>query len=167
MANTTTPNYFDTILDQPEYRVNPAGSSQRFGNCMFDIVFGLVFSVLFRTILVMTGVLQPQSEVQSDGGTSNGLINYVTALLVYVFYYFAFETLTGGKTIGKYLTGTRAVNRDGTRISTLAAFIRSICRFVPFEPISALGGPPPQPWHDSWSKTVVVDERSSRLPPQV
>ena len=73
------------------------------------------------------------------------------------------ETLSGGKSLGKLITGTRAVNDDGSRLEGTAAFIRSLVRVIPFEPLSALGTPA-YPWHDRWSHTYVVDEKLSRLP---
>ncbi len=48
----------------------------------------------------------------------------------------AFESFTGGKTPGKYITGTRAINDDGTRISFKTALLRSLSRIVPFEVFS-------------------------------
>jgi len=116
-----TPNYNDSILDDADFTLVPAGGWTRFGNYIMDIVFYFIFRILFQTILIFTGVLK---------------------------------------------TGTRAVNEDGTRISTLTAFRRAISRIIPFEPLSALGSPP-RPWHDTLTRTVVVDERLSRLPQQV
>jgi hypothetical protein len=39
-------------------------------------------------------------------------------------------------------------------------------RLVPFEQFSALGSPS-YPWHDRWTKTIVIDEKLTTLPPQV
>jgi hypothetical protein len=57
------------------------------------------------------------------------------------------------------ITGTKAVNHDGSNISAKTAFLRTLCRLVPFEPFSAFG----IPWHDSWTHTHVIDVKQSQL----
>ncbi len=65
-----------------------------------------------------------------------------------------------GKTIGKYITGTRAVNEDGSKITFSTGFVRGLTRLVPFNALSALGSPT-YPWHDKWTNTLVIDEKLS------
>jgi uncharacterized RDD family membrane protein YckC len=64
--------------------------------------------------------------------------------------------LFGGRTLGKLITGSKAVREDGTSLTWKDACLRSLSRMVPFEPFSALGG---APWHDRWTKTTVVRTR--------
>ena len=97
-------------------------------------------------------------------------------LVVWCFYGFlmgALETALKGKTIGKFITGTRAVDGNGHPVNGQMAFLRGLIRVIPFpfEQISAVNfsfNPfamlPPYPWHDRWSKTIVVDEGKSLLP---
>ena len=94
------------------------------------------------------------------GGMGTGGF-YVIAFVTLFLLYFIEEGFLKGKTIGKMVTGTRAVNDDGTMITPQTAALRSIIRFVPFEPFSAFGT---QPWHDRWANTIVIDERKSTLP---
>lgn len=68
-------------------------------------------------------------------------------------YYTVFESATNGRTLGKILTGTIAINQDGTPFTFKNALMRTLCRFIPFEPLSALWY---MPWHDSITKTAVV-----------
>lgn len=70
------------------------------------------------------------------------------------FYYLIFEAATRGRTLGKILTDTIAITQDGQPFTFRHALIRTICRFIPFEPFSALLAY--LPWHDSISKTAVV-----------
>jgi len=76
-------------------------------------------------------------------------------LAVSIVFYGLFESVTT-RTPGKYITGTKVVMRDGTRPNEATIFLRTVCRLIPFEAISFLGrytiG-----WHDSLSKTLVVD----------
>jgi uncharacterized RDD family membrane protein YckC len=71
------------------------------------------------------------------------------------------EAMFRGKSIGKLITGTKAVNEDGSDISFAKAFERGLARMVPFEAFSALGEPS-YPWHDKWTKTFVIDEKEMR-----
>src|SRR5688572_12354648 len=70
------------------------------------------------------------------------------------FYYLIFEAATRGRTLGKILTDIIAITQDGQPFTFRHALIRTICRFIPFEPFSALLAY--LPWHDSISKTAVV-----------
>lgn len=73
-------------------------------------------------------------------------------------YYWIFEGLFG-RTIGKFLTGTKVVLVDGSRPSFLVIFERTLIRLVPFE-IFSFFGTSNSGWHDRWSKTAVVKVRS-------
>lgn len=53
----------------------------------------------------------------------------------YFIYYVSFEVISG-RTLGKFLTGTRVVTSRGLALSVPTAFVRTLCRFLPFEPMS-------------------------------
>lgn len=80
--------------------------------------------------------------------------NFLVSFSVTFFYYFIFEAATRGRTLGKILTDTIAITQDGQPFTFRHALIRTLCRFIPFEPFSALLAY--LPWHDSISKTAVV-----------
>jgi uncharacterized RDD family membrane protein YckC len=61
-----------------------------------------------------------------------------------------------GYTLGKFITGTRAIRDDDDELTFKDALLRSLCRIVPLEVFSALAG---FPWHDRWTKTKVVKTR--------
>jgi len=83
-------------------------------------------------------------------------VSYFFSLLLSFAYYTISEGSTKGLTIGKLATSTRAVMNDGSFITWQTAALRSLCRLVPFEALSALGG---YPWHDRWTNTQVVKVR--------
>ena len=64
--------------------------------------------------------------------------------------------LSYGKTVGKFIVGTRVTNPDGTAPSGEAIVLRTFARLVPLDPLSAPGSTC-YPWHDSWAHVVVVD----------
>jgi uncharacterized RDD family membrane protein YckC len=54
-------------------------------------------------------------------------------------YYVAQEALWS-RTLGKLITGTKVVNEDGSKLTFGRALGRTLCRLIPFEPLSFLGG---------------------------
>ena len=151
------------LLDDIEYTYTQARSGKRFANYVIDRV---AFYILWRTLfqfftLPIAGVLYKTShnkyviilELYLLAGA--GFVHFITG----------FEGITKGKTLGKLITGTRAVTADGYLITPKTALLRSLSRLVPFELFSALGDPS-YPWHDRWTGTIVIVEKLSNLPPE-
>ncbi|NMB82308.1 MAG: tetratricopeptide repeat protein [Ignavibacteria bacterium] len=83
-------------------------------------------------------------------------------ILAYFFYYFVSEALTG-RTIGKFITGTKVLCKDGTPLTIRKAFVRTLIRFVPFDPFTFWNSSSePIGWHDSIPGTIVVSVKVSR-----
>ena len=70
-------------------------------------------------------------------------------------YYTTLEYTTG-RTIAKHITKTKVVDENGKKPNFQAILIRSLCRFIPFEPLSFLGEDK-RGWHDKLSKTKVIE----------
>lgn len=87
----------------------------------------------------------------------------VMIIFLYGLYMSVVEALLKGKTVGKYITGTRAVTVTGFSINAKTAFTRGLIRIIPFEQFSILFNPS-APWHDKWSNSIVIDENKSVLP---
>ena len=81
---------------------------------------------------------------------------YIVGIFNYIIYYTICEKAFRGYTLGKLLSGTRAIRNDGAELTFKDAILRSLSRIVPFEVLSALAG---RPWHDSWTDTTVVKTR--------
>ena len=77
-------------------------------------------------------------------------IFFLSAFLYYALFEIIFE-----KTPGKFLTKTRVVNLQGGKAEMGDILLRSLIRYIPFEPFSFLGDSAIG-WHDKWSKTRVV-----------
>jgi uncharacterized RDD family membrane protein YckC len=150
------------ILDPiDDVELCPASTGQRFFNWVVDSV---VSWVIFRFVILKLLVVFLGSIYRYVGSrTALYVISYMIVLGWYILFRSALEGFTGGKTIAKFMNGTRAVNEDGTRITFETALLRSLSWAVPFEAFSALGANPPYPWHDRWTKTYVVDEKQSQL----
>lgn len=86
------------------------------------------------------------------------VIRILRVAIVFGGYYISMEYFLG-KTVGKYLTGSRVVNQDGSRITLRTAILRFLCRFIPFEFLSLALGYDAKAWHDTLTKTLVVDDK--------
>ena len=152
------------LFADPEYQMVQASSGKRLANYIIDLIG---FYVLVFVSGIVMALFSP-STVESIN-EENSYVNLVTnlvSILVFLFYMFGMEGIFKGKTLGKLMTGTRAVNEDGSNITFATALLRGLCRIVPFEPFSALGTPC-YPWHDKWTKTYVIDERASNRPENI
>jgi uncharacterized RDD family membrane protein YckC len=84
------------------------------------------------------------------------LLSYAIGFFNYLIYYTICEKAFRGYTLGKLLTGTRAIRDNGEELTFKDALLRSLSRLVPFEVLSGFAA---RPWHDSWTKTQVVKVR--------
>ncbi|OXG09556.1 RDD family protein [Flavobacterium araucananum] len=63
-----------------------------------------------------------------------------------------------GRSFGKLMTGTIVVDKNGIKPGFDVIFIRTLCRLIPFDPLSFLGKSG-RLWHDSLSNTYVVNKK--------
>ena len=134
-------------LDTVSGDLELATGGQRFVNLIVDMVARLVLSFAVGVALGLAHV-QPSLLAQFGIGLATGFS-----------YYVGLEAWSG-QTLGKLLTGTRAVRMDGSELALWKALQRTLARQIPFEPFSYLGaGERPAGWHDSLSKTRVIRVR--------
>ncbi|MGZ5307552.1 MAG: RDD family protein, partial [Actinomycetota bacterium] len=88
--------------------------------------------------------------------------------LIGIAYFVLLEGIAGG-TIGKFATGIRVVNEDGTKLGWSSAIVRNVARVVDAFPyglpylvgaISVWVSPKQQRLGDRWANTVVVTKES-------
>ncbi|MGD9995180.1 MAG: RDD family protein [Salinivirgaceae bacterium] len=77
----------------------------------------------------------------------------VVYYFVFFLYYFLSETLSN-RTVGKKITGTMVKISSNKKVKMV--FLRTICRLIPFEPLSILFDENDEMWHDKLSKTTVI-----------
>jgi len=134
-----------------------ASSGKRLANYVIDLTvfYIILFSVYICIGILFSGIL--------DG--INDLVDRLIAMVCYGFIMCLIEAVSRGKSIGKLITGTKAVNLDGSEINFAKAFTRNMIRVIPFNAISGLSSPC-NPWHDRLSDTMVVDEKKLALQTQ-
>jgi uncharacterized RDD family membrane protein YckC len=135
-----------------------ASSGKRFGNYLIDVVF---FYIVLIVLGIVWGLLSPSTIEMLDTDTEGfNPMDKLLSMLLYGIILGLVEGIGKGKTLGKLITGTRAVNDDGSKITFSTGFVRGLARAVPFNAFSALGTPS-YPWHDKWTNTLVIDEKLS------
>ncbi|MEO5998264.1 MAG: RDD family protein [Chitinophagaceae bacterium] len=134
-----------------------ASAGKRIANYLIDVV---VFYLFAFVIVIVIAIVAPSSfDFLTIDHSGFALEERFISLVFYAFYMSIVEAVFKGKSLGKLITKTRAVNLDGSQISTSTAFARGFTRAIPFCAFSALGTPC-DPWHDRWNNTMVVEDRS-------
>jgi len=113
-------------------------SGRRIVGCMIDLSAVLILVRVGKCILLTF-----------DSRYSAGHGHYLYGLVL--LYYCAMEGI-GGQTLGKMVLRTKAVTRQGKRLSFLRLIVRGLWRFLPLEGLLGLG----RPTHDSLSGTLVT-----------
>jgi uncharacterized RDD family membrane protein YckC len=136
-------------MERGEYEIIEASLGKRFANYIIDHFCIAIFISMIFDFLEAQGYRLVE-DIYS-------LRVRLIAVLLYALIYFVIESLTGGKSFGKWVTKTRAVEFDGGVPDTETFIIRSFSRIIPFEPLSFLFLS--RGWHDRFSKTMVMDEK--------
>ena len=157
-AETTEPSIFEELEQERVY--NYASTGQRFLHFIIDTiilcnVYAALAGAAIAIVMLMSGV-EPTSTAMFDDSATSKLLSYLVGALCIVLSFTLIEGATKGRTLGKLLTRTVVVKEDGSPITFKDAWLRALCRIVPFEPFSGLSG---YPWHDKWTNTIVVKKR--------
>ncbi|MCK5098162.1 MAG: RDD family protein [Desulfobacteraceae bacterium] len=139
------------VVDDTQTEMLLASKGQRLGNYLID---GLCILLLFALLLFNSTLIGLENIIERIG---SGLFGHIFILI-----YFFFQEAFSGRTIGKLITGTKAVNEDGSKLTFVKALGRTLCRFIPFEFVSFIDTPyRPKGWHDRIPKTKVISIRNT------
>ncbi len=127
-----------------------ASWQQRLGNHIIDTIAIVLASILVS--LLFTG-----SNSTYTGDDTWYTIIYI---MFYVLYYAIFES-SNWKTLGKLITKTKVINEYWEIPTFFNSLWRTLCRYIPFEGLSFLGSSNPVGWHDTISKTLVVEDKNN------
>jgi uncharacterized RDD family membrane protein YckC len=141
----TDPNTLDdAFVSMQNEKPEPVSSWHRLGNFIIDSI-----AMVLIKILLGVNTAGFDGMLSIDSWMSVYLYNALFGLV----YYGVLESASG-VTLGKLVTGTKVVDANGNKPTLSKVFIRSLCRYIPFEPFSFLAGR--MGWHDSISGTVVI-----------
>ncbi len=124
-----------------------AGREKRFINLIIDTIMYYLIATLIMLIINVLG----------EDMKENTFYTYLIMYGSHFTYYSLLEHFARGKTVGKFITKTRVLTKTRELPSLHTTMLRSFCRFIPFEAFSNLGKPP-RGWHDSFSKTYVIND---------
>lgn len=142
----------DNLADfqvEEEFIITPVDTGTRFINLIIDRI--ILYIIDIGVMLAL--------ELVSDSALFNFFIGAITT----VTYYTILEGATNGKSIGKYLTNTRAIRNDCGDVTFHEAFSRSLSRIVPLDGFSFLFASDNRGWHDQWTNTSVIKEADYQL----
>ena len=131
--------------------VPPASEGARFVNLILDQLAccALAYGIGFALALA--------ARVLGDESLLHRTPNLLFGVVVILIYYVPQEALFG-KTLAKFVTGTKVVSATGARPTFGQIVGRTFCRMIPFEAFSCLESNPVG-WHDRLSSTRVVKNR--------
>jgi len=128
-----------------------ATTARRFMNFVIDTILCQIVELILIYPLVHL--------ILGNSLLANFWIRYMFALLTQFFYYLVFETAFQ-RTPAKFITGTKVMMADGSKLAISTIAKRTLVRFIPFEVISMYTGKAIENkgtwWHDRWTSTRVV-----------
>ncbi|MDF7813564.1 RDD family protein [Hymenobacter sp. YC55] len=140
---------FAELLNSP-LAMRSASTGQRFLNYIVDLI---TFYAIIFSLGIGLGMVVSITGDESLFGLLDSPLATLVYILIMLSYYFIMESMTG-RTMGKIATRTRVVMEDGSKLTTTAAFQRTLSRIIPFEAFTFFGGGPGL--HDRLAKTRVV-----------
>ena len=129
---------------QEEFEAKKVNSSTRFLNFIIDTI------VWFIIVAILTNSLDAKDPMQM-------VVGYFIFFASYIGYY-AFMETKYQKTIGKFITKTKVVNKNGTKPQGGDILRRTFCRLIPFDRISFLFTP--NGFHDRLSDTILIKDEN-------
>ena len=130
---------------------------KRFLNFILDIIFYFIFLAIIASIIWLFIAIVWFSDTIIKNIIQN--TNYPLFWIIVFFVYFIVAESIRWKTLAKFITRTKVINKHWDKPNFLNIFWRTLCRFIPFEAFSFLVSSHPRGWHDSISKTYVVDDK--------
>ena len=159
MEDNTVPSVFDEMaLETPMFAYATTG--QRFVNFLVDYAIFYGYNILVFIVFGFCMGLSGHTGDEIREMLSDRLILYGSTIFNFLTIYTFIEAVTKGRSLGKVITRTQAVNEDLTRIKLKQAFLRSLCRLIPFEVFSGFWG---YTWHDRFTKTYVIKKMQRPL----
>nr|WP_321221542.1 RDD family protein [uncultured Psychroserpens sp.] len=145
-------------MNRIKYTVTPdvlASKGIRFANFVLDYIVQILIGGAIGFVIGVVSELTGSYGFIDFFFNSGRLMEFIFGYIILLIYYTTIETLTG-RSLGKYITKTKVVLYDGSKPTFNEILVRSLCRLIPFEHFSFLGEEG-KGWHDSISKTYVVD----------
>jgi hypothetical protein len=131
-----------------------ATGGQRFLNLIIDLALVYVIWICIgATVAIFADVAN--SALLKTWISSMGMLEKGLSFAVISGFYYYWSELYFSRSLAKFFTQTYVIMKDGSKPKYKSILKRTLCRFIPFEAFSFLGGEAGG-WHDSMSETFVV-----------
>ena len=137
------------IEEQNEFDSKKVSSLTRFIHFIVDTIAFIVVMMIFAFILGL--FINPTDQSLMT------ILGYLMLAASFFGYYVFMETKYQ-KTIGKFITKTKVVNKNGTRPEVGDIVRRTFCRLIPFDRISFLFTK--NGFHDRLSDTTIIKDEN-------
>lgn len=139
-----------------------ASQGLRLANYLIDLVFSYIFILIAFGALGVVYALVTGNSVEEIGyemENMHPLLDRLVTLTAYLLVMFLTETISKGRSLGKWITGTKVIMIDGTSPTITNYFLRNIIRGIPFvDQLSFLADK--SGLHDTWSQTRVIVKKN-------
>jgi uncharacterized RDD family membrane protein YckC len=154
MSDNTILDYDDSEGTSPYGHLALASNGSRFVNLILDSIFSIIalYIGLFFGLFILSANLSEENGLNMGEGLA-----ILFSIFCYFGYYIFMEYRFEGRTLGKMITKTRVVTKEGYPISLGQAFGRTFARLIPFDRYSILFNYG-SCWHDSLAGTIVVND---------
>ena len=145
-------------MNDIDFEITPdllASKGKRFAHYIIDLIPQYAVSYALAYLFFYIGEFTGNYTLNDYWNNMTVLEDYAFSYGLLLSYFFLMEGFTL-RTLGKYATNTKVVMQDGSTPTRQDILIRSLCRIIPFDALSFLGTNG-KGWHDSISKTYVVD----------
>jgi uncharacterized RDD family membrane protein YckC len=134
-----------------------ATHGQRFSNWLIDMLMQVILLFIILVFVIAIAESNGNKAFQNYLMNMNTIGQYTLTSCLVLLYYNVFEVFFA-RTIGKFITNTIVVDENGNTPDHQTILVRSVCRLIPLYGFSLLGMPA-RGWHDSISKTYVVNKK--------
>src|SRR5262249_49491659 len=126
---------------------------RRLGTFAVDFYLGFLWLNTFVDYLILTLLGERGRRMLEANTLWAGL---ALSVAVFSLYYIALEAAFS-RTLGKLVFRTKVVSESGGPPSIRQIILRTLCRLIPFEPLSCLDE---RGWHDSIPRVRVVQSKA-------
>ncbi len=156
MKRTTEENE-ENLWDEPRLHdndpvLNSPGKLTRFIHFFADIAAAMVvyYMLLFASFYFFSQASRVPLWLESSHSRS------IAPLVLYFLFVWFMESFAGGQTFGKLITRHKVVQTNGQAAGAGKILLRTLLRFIPFEPLSIFFASKAVMWHDQLSGTKVI-----------
>ncbi len=142
-------NLTNKFEEQKQFDDKKVKAKKRFINFIVDTIAFFIVAIILSFILDFFISTTDQSLMT--------LVAYLMFVLGFFGYYVFMETKYQ-KTIGKYITKTRVVTKDGSKPEVGDIIRRTFCRLIPFDRVSFFFTP--NGFHDRLSDTTIIKDEN-------